>query len=151
MSWGLADVLSENPEEVLTLKLPIYFASGAPLHRFSDLLFKYRICTIIATFMSPLIGVTQACKSGTESRRVLREAHALCLMQAALEILDQSISKAPLAIAAAKRAIDDGFEVPLLKGLAFERAHYTQLFASEDRLEALRAFAEKRRPSFKGC
>jgi enoyl-CoA hydratase/carnithine racemase len=74
-----------------------------------------------------------------------------CHVQAALEVLEQSLSKAPLALAAAKAAVDDGFEVPLPKGLAFERAHYTQLFATEDRLEALRAFAEKRKPNFKGC
>jgi len=78
-------------------------------------------------------------------------AEGLSFMQAALEILEQSLSKAPLALSAAKAAVDDGFEVPLPKGLAFERAHYTQLFATEDRLEALRAFAEKRKPSFKGC
>lgn len=72
-------------------------------------------------------------------------------MQAALVILEQCLRKGPLAIAAAKAAVDDGFEVPLPKGLAFERAHYTQLFATEDRLEALRAFAEKRKPSFRGC
>jgi methylglutaconyl-CoA hydratase len=70
--------------------------------------------------------------------------------QAALEVLEQSLSKAPLALAAAKAAVNDGFEVPLEKGLAFERAHYTGLFGTQDRLEALRAFAEKRPPGFEG-
>lgn len=74
-----------------------------------------------------------------------------CYAQAAIEVLEQSLSKAPLALAAAKAAVDDGFEVPLPKGLAFERAHYTRLFATDDRLEALRAFAEKRKPTFRGC
>ena len=70
--------------------------------------------------------------------------------QAALGILEQTLSKAPLALAAAKAAVNDGYEVPLEKGLAFERAHYTGLFGTEDRLEALRAFAEKRLPRFEG-
>ncbi|CAK0770450.1 hypothetical protein CVIRNUC_003768 [Coccomyxa viridis] len=71
--------------------------------------------------------------------------------EAALEILEQSLSKAPLALTAAKAAVDDGFEVPLPKGLIFERAHYAQLFHTKDRLEALKAFAEKRKPNFEGC
>lgn len=75
----------------------------------------------------------------------------LMFLQAALEVLEQSLNKAPLALAAAKAAVNDGFEVPLPKGLAFERAYYAQLFATEDRLEALKAFAEKRKPNFKGC
>lgn len=73
-----------------------------------------------------------------------------CIVQAALELLEQSLRKGPLALAAAKAAVDDGFEVPLYKGLAFERAHYARLFGTEDRVEALRAFAEKRPPDFKG-
>ena len=72
------------------------------------------------------------------------------LLQAALEILEQSLLKAPLAQTAAKAAVDDGFEVPLQKGLVFERAYYAQLFGTEDRVEALRAFAEKRPPKFQG-
>jgi methylglutaconyl-CoA hydratase len=64
--------------------------------------------------------------------------------------LEQSLQKAPLALAAAKAAVDDGFEVPLPKGLAFERAYYAHLFNTEDRVEALQAFAEKRAPVFQG-
>lgn len=64
--------------------------------------------------------------------------------------MEQSSQKAPLALAAAKAAVDDGFEVPLPKGLAFERAYYAQLFNTEDRVEALQAFAEKRAPVFQG-
>ena len=82
--------------------------------------------------------------------RVTVNTHKLD-MQAALEILEQSLSKAPLALRAAKAAVDDGFEVPLPKGLIFERAHYAQLFHTKDRLEALKAFAEKRKPNFEGC
>lgn len=97
----------------------------------------------------------QRCGSGLQkwhiSQASVAEGSCHVMDAGSAEILEQSISKAPLAIAAAKAAVDDGFEVPLLKGLAFERAHYTQLFGTEDRLEALRAFAEKRRPSFKGC
>lgn len=57
---------------------------------------------------------------------------------------------APVAQAAALAAIDDSFDVSLENGLAIERVHYDETLRSEDRTEALRAFAEKRRPAFKG-
>jgi enoyl-CoA hydratase/carnithine racemase len=57
---------------------------------------------------------------------------------------------APIAQAAALGAIDASFDVSLEHGLALERVFYDETIRSEDRLEALRAFAEKRRPSFRG-
>jgi enoyl-CoA hydratase/carnithine racemase len=57
---------------------------------------------------------------------------------------------APLAVAQAKRAIDGGAALPLDDALALERAAYEVVLASEDRNEGLAAFAEKRRPQFKG-
>ena len=56
----------------------------------------------------------------------------------------------PLALAAAKRAIDEGVAPPLLEGLGVEAACYEEVLASEDRNEGLAAFAEKRPPVFKG-
>ena len=35
-------------------------------------------------------------------------------------------------------------------GLEIERVHYDETLRSEDRLEALRAFAEKRKPVYRG-
>ncbi|WP_437483545.1 enoyl-CoA hydratase-related protein [Sorangium sp. So ce1014] len=57
---------------------------------------------------------------------------------------------APIAQAAALRAIEDGYDVPLDLGLEIERVHYDETLRSEDRLEALRAFAEKRKPVYRG-
>jgi enoyl-CoA hydratase/carnithine racemase len=57
---------------------------------------------------------------------------------------------APIAQASALAAIDDSFELTMEQGLAVERIHYDEVLRSEDRLEALRAFAEKRKPVFKG-
>jgi enoyl-CoA hydratase/carnithine racemase len=56
----------------------------------------------------------------------------------------------PLAVAQAKRAIDDGLDRPLSEGLGIERACYEVVLASDDRNEGLAAFAEKRPPVFKG-
>jgi methylglutaconyl-CoA hydratase len=59
-------------------------------------------------------------------------------------------SGAPIAQSAALRAIDASFDVSLEHGLELERVFYDETLRSEDRREALKAFAEKRRPAFKG-
>ena len=50
----------------------------------------------------------------------------------------------------AKKAINQGLNMSLDQGLHFEQACYAQVIPTEDRLEGLRAFAEKRRPQYKG-
>jgi enoyl-CoA hydratase/carnithine racemase len=55
-----------------------------------------------------------------------------------------------MAVAQAKRAIDEGFARPLAEALAVERTAYEVVLTSEDRNEGLTAFAEKRRPGWKG-
>jgi methylglutaconyl-CoA hydratase len=57
---------------------------------------------------------------------------------------------APLAIGAALRAIRGAATRDLAEGLALERSAYEECLASEDRLEALAAFSEKRKPVFRG-
>ncbi len=57
---------------------------------------------------------------------------------------------APIAQAAALRAIKASYEVPLGQGLELERVFYDETLRSEDRLEALAAFAEKRKPVYRG-
>jgi enoyl-CoA hydratase len=57
---------------------------------------------------------------------------------------------APISIAGAKRAIDEGLGVPLAQGLELERRCYETTLATEDRQEGLRAFAEKRAPRYQG-
>jgi methylglutaconyl-CoA hydratase len=56
----------------------------------------------------------------------------------------------PLAVAQAKRAIDQGHGRPLAEGLAIEQAAYEVVLASADRDEGLAAFAEKRKPVWRG-
>jgi enoyl-CoA hydratase/carnithine racemase len=90
-----------------------------------------------------------------------REALAIGLVNrvtpAGQSVLDDTLAwirpiseGAPIALAAALGAIDASFEVPLARGLELERVFYDECLRSEDRVEALRAFAEKRKPAFKG-
>jgi len=71
-------------------------------------------------------------------------------LEAALEWAQPFLEAAPIAIAAALSAIDAAFDLPLEEGLSFERACYERTLVSKDRTEALRAFAEKRKPLFRG-
>ena len=49
-----------------------------------------------------------------------------------------------------KLSVNMGLETSLSEGLAIERAHQNQLFASEDVAEGLKAFLEKRTPKYQG-
>jgi len=72
------------------------------------------------------------------------------LLPAALETAGRIAANAPLAIAAVKRAIDLGDGHGLKSGMALELEQYGQLFPTEDRREGVRAWREKRKPSFSG-
>jgi enoyl-CoA hydratase/carnithine racemase len=58
---------------------------------------------------------------------------------------------AALALAAIKRCVHEGTQLPLADGLALESELIEQLFRSKDATEGLTAFAEKRRPEFVGA
>ncbi|GEB33093.1 enoyl-CoA hydratase-related protein [Brevibacillus parabrevis] len=72
------------------------------------------------------------------------------LMNVSMELAAQIASNAPLALAQAKFAIDCGSEVELATGLMMESNAYQLLVPTKDRLEGLAAFAEKRKPIYRG-
>src|SRR5690348_16460467 len=49
----------------------------------------------------------------------------------------------PLALAAAKRAVDEGLDVPLARGLALETELFAGLFGTEDQKTGMRSFLEQ--------
>jgi enoyl-CoA hydratase/carnithine racemase len=74
----------------------------------------------------------------------------VCSFDSAKETAMQIAANAPLALGAAKQAIDRGYDLTLSEGLQLEQSMYARTLHSEDRLEGLRAFAEKRPPRFTG-
>ncbi|PWA92980.1 ATP-dependent caseinolytic (Clp) protease/crotonase family protein [Artemisia annua] len=68
----------------------------------------------------------------------------------ALEIAREINQKGPVAIRMAKRAINEGLEVNMASALGVEEDCYEQTLHTNDRLEGLSAFAEKRKPVYKG-
>jgi len=60
------------------------------------------------------------------------------------------LESGPLAIRQAKAALRGGLDRPLNQGLQWELERYKECLYSKDRLEGLKAFAEKRKPAYIG-
>ena len=73
------------------------------------------------------------------------------LVEGATRLAESIAANGPVAVRAAKDAIDVGLEQSQELGLAHEATCYERTLSTEDRLEALAAFSEKRKPAFKGA
>ena len=92
------------------------------------------------------IDAAEALRIGLVSRVVEPEA----LQEAARALALKIAGNAPLAVAAVKRLANMGVELPLAAGLELEQQAFGVLRDSEDRIEGRMAFAEKRKPVFRG-
>ncbi len=73
------------------------------------------------------------------------------LIPAARALVAQIAKNGPLAVAAAKRAVHQGMEVDLDRGLQIEALGFGVLCGTRDKEEGLTAFIEKRKAAFEGC
>lgn len=71
-------------------------------------------------------------------------------LEQALELARALATRPPLAVAAALEAIFTGIRFGSAMGLAAERSGLARVAMTEDALEGMRAFFEKRAPEFKG-
>jgi methylglutaconyl-CoA hydratase len=92
------------------------------------------------------IGAAEALAVGL----VARIAPGPLLLEQALAYAGEVARNAPVSLRQAKRAIDGGLHLSLDEALALENRLYQDCLGTKDRLEALRAFAEKRPPVFTG-
>src|SRR3954452_5264174 len=72
------------------------------------------------------------------------------LLNEAMALAQEIAAKSPSAVQAAKRGFNMTEEMPLRDGYRYEQSQTVLLSTSEDTKEAQRAFAEKRKPVFKG-
>jgi enoyl-CoA hydratase/carnithine racemase len=106
-----------------------------------------------------LIGTGPALELLLTGRQVdPEEAHRLRIVSALFDTedelrahVDKLAAGPPLAIANIKRAVHEGMQTTLDDGLALERELIEELFRSQDGLEGLTAFSEKRAPTFVGA
>ncbi|MBL0211550.1 MAG: enoyl-CoA hydratase/isomerase family protein [Holophagaceae bacterium] len=71
-------------------------------------------------------------------------------LASALQLAREILPNGPIALRAAKEAIDRGLDLDRDGGLGIEEACYAKVIPTEDRLEGLAAFREKRRPVYRG-
>lgn len=72
------------------------------------------------------------------------------VLEHAIDIAEQIINNGPIAVTQAKYVINRGLEVSLEEALQLESDAYEVCIPTKDRVEALEAFKEKRKPEFKG-
>lgn len=72
------------------------------------------------------------------------------LMKESFQLAEEILQNAPLAVSQAKEAIMTGEDLDLPSALVNETKAYEALIGTKDRVEALKAFAEKRKPHFTG-
>jgi enoyl-CoA hydratase len=93
-----------------------------------------------------MIDAAEALRWGLVNRVVPVERY----LQEAKELAAAVASKPPVAVRLAKEAVLKAFDTTIEGGLEFERKNFYLLFATDDQKEGMKAFAEKRKPVWKG-
>ena len=97
-------------------------------------------------YTGELLGAAEAHRVGLVNEVV----PAARLLPRCQEIAQRIATRAPLAVAAAKRAMNLGADQPLAAGIGYEQQAFAGLFATEDQKEGMAAFLEKRAPRWRG-
>jgi enoyl-CoA hydratase len=97
-------------------------------------------------FTGRRIGAAEAREIGLVNR-VVPQGEAL---KVARELAAEIAANGPLAVRHAKAATNRAMDVDLVSGLEYEADQFALLFATEDAREGMGAFAERRKPEFRG-
>ena len=100
----------------------------------------------MVTFSGDLYSVEEAQKWG-----LVAEVLPADDMMARCQKLATKISqRSPMALALAKRSMAEGADQPLAEGLRIEANYFSQTFSTDDHVEGIQAFIEKRKANFTG-
>src|SRR3990172_9406321 len=97
-------------------------------------------------FTGEMIDANEALRIGLVEKVVPHEM----VMEEARKLAHTIAKRGPIAVRLAKTAINAGSEMDLKKALLLEKTLVSLCFDSEDRIEGMKAFLDKREPSFKG-
>ncbi|HSO30284.1 MAG TPA: enoyl-CoA hydratase-related protein [Candidatus Sulfomarinibacteraceae bacterium] len=97
-----------------------------------------------------LTGRTMSAREADAYGLVTRVVADDATVSTALDLAATIAGMPPLAVLAAKAAVNRAEELGLDAGLEFERRSFYLLFATEDRREGMTAFTEKRKPAWTG-
>jgi enoyl-CoA hydratase len=167
--------IMECPIPVIAAVNGVAFAGGCELALACDFIYASTEARFALTEASlgiiPGCGGTQNLPRAIGSRRAkelimtaqpftAQEAHdwgmvnTLCapeeLMVKVRAVAARICANAPLSLSQAKKSIDHGMQADLKTGLALEVSAYQRVASSQDRLEGVLAFNEKRPPRFQG-
>lgn len=97
-------------------------------------------------FTGEIIDARKAFEIGLINRVVPHEQ----LMDATFALAQKIAEQGPLALAMAKRAINEGVDKNLADACDLETELFSSLFTTTDQKEGMKAFLEKRKPQFTG-
>lgn len=137
-------IASTNASMGLTEARLAIIPGGGGTQRLPRLVGKGKAKELI--FTGQRVGAEEALKIGLVNKICGSEA----LMDECNKMATMICETGPIAIEQAKYAINYGLETDLHTGLAIESNAYWVCIPTEDRLEGLAAFREKRKPVYKG-
>lgn len=117
---------------------------GGGTQRLARVIGKQRTMELVLT--GRRIAATEALRLGF----VNMVASKRTWFQETVDLAQVIARRPPLAVKLAKQAVLAADEMTLTAGLAHERRLYELAMATEDRVEGMQAFLEKRRPKFEG-
>lgn len=98
------------------------------------------------TYTGAMISAAEALQMGL-ANKVFPQSELLAKAQETAKVIG---SRAPQAIAMIKKSIHEGASLGEPQANDLEARLFGELFSTEDKVEGVRAFIEKRKPSFKG-